>query len=151
MPDVQSHVVASRDGLDPVVDAIVVHGGDLMYTLRLDLTTIIRNGPRATREDFITLALSYLTAVSIDASATLGAGSVPTGDAVLLRYNPLLDIHNVFYGSVTLTADTYVAIAIAKAVADIIRDVSSSHPLALHVVNVPSFARTEDVRPSAVG
>lgn len=75
--DARACLVACMDGLETDVKAIVVWMGDVKDNMRLDLTTLIQDGPCAACEKLLSLAVSNFTAASVVTFAASGAGSVP--------------------------------------------------------------------------
>lgn len=116
------------------VEAIVVWIGDLVDTLRVELTALIRDGPPAAFKELINLAVTDFTAAPVDTSTVPAAESVPTGETVPTGDGTLLDLDILSSSSVLLPVKTGNANAIEKAVAGLNGDVSLSHPSSSHAV-----------------
>lgn len=116
--DARARVVASVDGLDINVKAIVVWMGQMMDELWADLSGLIRDGPRGDCEERINLAHAEFTAASVDISAASVACSATDSDVVLLRGGTHMDLDFVLSGSDRLPAKAADAGAAEEAVAD---------------------------------
>lgn len=124
--------------------------GDLMDKLRVDLTALTRDSLHEVRNELVDLAVEEFTDTSVNTSAAPGSESVSTGEVVLTRGSTLMDLDIVSSGSVPLPAKDGDAKAIGKAVANLIGDISASHPSASLAVNDPSLAGNDAYRPLAV-
>lgn len=115
-----------------------------MDKLPLDLSALIRYGPRATCEELINPAVFELTAAFNDPCAASGAESTPAGEDVPLRCTTRMDLVVICSGSVPLSNEAGDTNDIMKAEADLIGDGSPPHPSASHTVNSPSLSRSDD-------
>lgn len=90
----------SMNGAGTDAKGIVARMGDMMNNLRVKLSALMRDGPPATCEDHINLAVADFGTASIATSAASGAGSFSDDKAVLLRCGTLMDVNVVPSGSV---------------------------------------------------
>lgn len=139
LTDGWARVSASMDVLGTCVEAIVKRLGDVTDQLRIDLTSLVRDGLRAVCKELIDLALADFTGASDDTSGAPDAESVPAGGAVLSMCVALMALEVVPSGSIPTPNKEGVTDAIEKAVTNLIGDTSLSHPSASSAVNAPSL------------
>lgn len=116
----------------------------------MDLTTLIREGFRAVCEELITLMVAQFPALSVDASASLGAWLVLPVVAGSFWSNTHMNLYVVPSESVPLPANSSGSNAAAKDVADVIKGVSPTHTSASHVANASSISGIDDNTPLEV-
>lgn len=115
-----------------------------------DPVSLSRNGPLFACEELINFLEVDFNATSNISLATRGPRSLPTGEVISTRVESLIDLNFVPSESVPPLAEASEVRAIEKAVADIINDMSSSHPSASHVMNASSAAGSDDEQPLVV-
>lgn len=147
----RARVIAYMDGLRTGVQAIYVQMGDVMDGQRLDLSSLIGDGPRAVCEEIVKLAVADFTAASVNTLTTAGARSASSREAPPLEGTTILHLDVVPLGSVLLPAEACEAYVIKMAFADLIGDVFTSHPSGLHALNALSLAGSGYDRSSAAG
>lgn len=122
-----------------------------MDNLRLDLTNLIRVGPRAAWKELINLVLEDFTATSDDTSAAPGAGLAAAGEVVPLRGTTRTDLNIVLSGSLPRSTNAGDACVFGKALVDSIGNKSHSKPSASDALNAPFLAGSDEDKPVAIG
>lgn len=89
MSDARARVVASRKGLGTGLEGIIIRIREMMDKVHLDFAILIRNGPRATREERISLSVAKSTLASVGGPAASSTGSLPTGEVASARASPI--------------------------------------------------------------
>lgn len=130
--DARAYLVTPMDGL---ANALKLSLSGLVARWTRCSRNLPLYDPRAACEKLINPVVSYFTALSVETSAVLCAGSVSADAAVSLCSITLMDLDAVPSGSVPLPSKAGEANAIEENVADFIGDKSLSHPSMSQAVN----------------
>lgn len=134
-PDVRARVVASTNGPGTEVEYIFGWIGNIMEKLRMDLASLVRTGSRNPCADFTILLVAYSTIAFIESPLLLTHGPFPPVRLPLPTVTPLC-IVTICLPNWFFSAQVGDIIDIEKVMAVLISNVSPSHTLTPHAVNI---------------